>query len=278
MSIKSLASAIPRFCSTIDVAAKFPKLVTESINMDEADSPVSAYSTIIDQSIIDATSEIITALLPIYTSTTNLEATAPWVGIIVSNKQNDTPSSRLLACAAGTGATTETFTLTFDSSTGYTVTGQLSGIVGTGSTSADFTSTGGDLLIAAGTNSGLFSGSFASGDKIFISVNKWNRTISSICTYKACADALRSIFFSSSINDETNLVEKMSNHAKRILDRLQRPYDPDGYSLSTLPSRDFSEIQLGSWNPSDDNAIVDQFGSFDADSLQTDRLENYSRS
>ncbi len=273
MSIKSLATAVPRLTNIVDVLNKFPKIVTESFNADESDSPIVRYSPSIDASILDASSEIIGALLPIYKSTTALQATSPWVGIIISDKQNTTPSSRLLGCQLGALCETEMFTLDFVSNTGYTVTGFYSGSLGSGNTTSDFTSSGdGDLKIFASTNSGLFSGTFASGDTIFISANKFDRIVATCCTYKATADVLRGIFFERSINDESNLIEKLSNHGRRILNLLQKPYAEDGYRLSTLPNRDFSDWQCGNW----DGVLYDHLGTPDDNEFSNDNTDTYS--
>ena len=271
MTVKALQTA-SRLCTILDVVNKFPKIVTDSINLDETDSPIVRYGYQIDQSITDVSEEIISSLLPIYRSTSNLAATAPWVGIIISNKQNNDPTARLRICQAGASAITEMFTITFSSASAYAVTGYLSGGVGSGSITTDFTGSGdGDIIIAALTNSGTFTGTFASGDKIFVSINKWHRTIATIATYLATADALRSIFFETGINDETALIEKLSNHAKRIIKQLQMPDDKNGYALSTLPSRDFSDLQMGDWSE-----IFDSYGNANTTKFQTDDLDNYS--
>jgi len=273
-TLKSISSGTSRFCTVLDVITQFPKIVSESINLDESDSPITRYSYMIDQAIMHASQKIKVALLPIYKSETALAASAPWVGIIISNKQNSTPSSRLISCQAGTSALCEMFTLSFTSSSSYTATGILTGNVGNGTTTTDFTSSGdGDLIIPASSVSGIFSGTFATNDKIFISINKWDPFIASIATYKATAEALRSIFFEHSINDESNLIEKLSNHGERDLNRLQRPFDPDGYQLSALPSRDFSEIQLGDW----DGDVYDDFGNADSDMFQDYKIDTYTK-
>jgi len=272
-TLKSMIDDTPRLCTIIDVVSKFPKIVAGDINLDESDSTVVRYEYLINQSIIDASQEIIASLLPIYISESNLEATAPWVGIIISNKTNDDPKARLRICQAGADAITEMFMLTFSSSTNYTATGYLTGGLGTGTISTNFTSSGeGDLVIPAADATGLFSGTFAGDDKVFISINKWNRMLATICTYKATADALRSIFFESSINDETNLIAKLSNHAKRELEKLQKPDVPDGSQLSTLPSRDLSDQTTGDW----DQRIFDIHGTPDTSDFMDDDLDSYS--
>jgi len=256
----------------LDVVNKFPKIVTDSINLDETDSPIVRYGYQINQSILDASEEIVSSLLPVYRSSSNLLASAPWVGIIISNKQNSDPTARLRICQAGANAITEMFTITFNSPTAYTVTGYLSGGVGSGTIGTDFTSSGdGDIIISSSTHVGTFTGTFIAGDMIFVSINKWNRTIATIATYKATADALRSIFFETGINDETNLIEKLSNHAKRMIDRLQRPHDKDGLRLTTLPSRDLSDIQLGDWE-----TMYDSFGNLNTKFVQTKDIDSYS--
>ena len=273
MSLKTLAAVTPRFCTILDVATKFPKIVTESINLDQSDSPISRYSYEIDASIIDVTQEIYAALKPTYSSYANLLASTPWVGLIISDKQNSSPSSRLRACEAGASAITEMFSVDFSSATAYTVTGWLSGGLGSGTISTDFTASGdGDILIKAATNSGLFTGTFTTGDTIFISVNKWNRTVSTIATYLSTADVLKNIAFSTGINIDPSIFERYANHAKRILDRLQRPDDKDGYIMDGLPSQDLSDIQLGDWGED----LYDSFGQADLDFFGNDDIGSYT--
>ena len=264
-SIKDLHSGVRRFCTIVDVITKFPKIVTEQINIDDIDSPASTYSFEIDQSIKDVSEEIYAALCSLYKET-GLKATSPWVGVIISDRRNNDPTARLRICQAGSNAICEHFTLTFISSTQYTVTGYLSGGVGTGTINADFTSTGGDLIIPAGTYNGLFSGTFEQGDKIYISVNMWHRTIATIATYLATGDAIRKIRFMEGVGIGPEVYERFSNHGKRILNNLR----DEIYALDTLPDRDFSDIQLGDWDDT-----YDKLGRPIDDYFQDKDLENY---
>jgi hypothetical protein len=219
-----------------------------------------------------ASQRIYNALMPTYKSITALEETAPWVGSIISNRQNTVPASRLLAADAGTSAICEHFTLTFTSSSGYTVSGFLSGSVGSGTITSDFTSTGGDLIISASSVTGMFSGTFASGDMIFISLNKWNRFISNIATYFALSDVLRNLAYSNAVNIDPSIFERYANHAKADLKALQTPYADDGYRLSTLPSRDFSDWQCGGW----DGGLYDHLGTPDDNEFGDEMTDTYS--
>ena len=264
-SIKDLHSGVRRFCTIVDVVTKFPKIVTESINIDNIDSPTSTYNFEIDQSIQDVSEEIYAALYPLYKES-GLKATSPWVGIIISDRRNSEPTSRLRMCQAGSNAICEHFTLTFISSTQYTVSGYLSGNVGEGTTDTDFTSTGGDLIIPAGTYNDLFSGSFEQGDKIYISVNMWHRTIATIATYLATGDAIRKISFMENTSIDPGIYERFSNHGKRMLNNLREEI----YVLDTLPKRDFSDIQLGDWDD-----IYDKLGRPNEDYFQDKDLNNY---
>ena len=272
MSVKTLQANEYRFCTILDVVLKLPKIVTEEINLDESDSPIVHYGYQIDEAIRDASQEIYTALLPLY-SIGNLEATAPWVGAIISDGQNNDPIARLLACAAGISAICEHFTLTFSTATAYAAAGYLSGSLGSGTVSANFTGSGdGDLIIAAADNTGMFSGTFAATDKIYISINKWNRFISRIAADKSIAQVTREIAYSNGISLDPAIFERYSNRAIRRLRRLQLPDDKEGYELSTLPARDLNEINLGDWLQD----RFDQFGQEDQDFVGEDDIEEYT--
>ena len=272
MSVKSLQANEYRFCTILDVVLRLPMIVTGEINLDESDSPVVRYGYQIDEAIRDASQEVYTALLPLY-SIGNLEATSPWVGAIISDGQNDDPTARLLACAAGASAICEHFTLTFSSATAYTAAGFLSGGIGSGTKSANFTGSGdADLLISAADNAGMFNGTFVSGDKIYISINKWNRFISRIAVDKAIAQVTRELAYSNGISIDPAIYERYSNRAKRRLKRLQLPDDKEGYELSTLAARDLNEISMGDWW----HDRFDAFGQEDQDFVGEDDIEEYT--
>lgn len=271
MSIKSIQANELRFCTILDVIKLLPKIVETSINLDESDSPITQYGYQVDEAIRMASEEIYAALLSLYRSSSNLAVT-PWVGAIISNRQNSAPAARLRACQAGASAITEHFTLTFSSDSAYTVTGWLSGGLGSGSITTDFTGSGdGDILIKALTNTGTFTGTFATGDLIFVSINKWHRFIARICADKAVAQVVRELAYSNGIGIDPAIYERYSNRAKRNLERLQNPDDKNGYTLSTLPVRDLSDINMGDWNES-----FDKYGSPDAEFFANDDIESYT--
>jgi len=157
--------------------------------------------------------------------------------------------------------------------TGFTVIGSVSGPVGSGSTSTDFTSSGdGDLIIPAATISDLFRGTFAAEDKIFISVNKWNKQIASIAANLAAGEIMRSISYSEVISPDDSISYRFTNKAKGMLDRLQRPFAVDGARLSTLPSMPVDDIQLGNW----DGDVYDKFGQINTDYISDSDVLNYN--
>lgn len=267
-SAKALATNY-RFCTVLDVIAQFPRIVTDSINLDESDSPITYYGYMIDDIIQDVSEQIHAALLSLY-SIDDITASAPWVGRIISNKQNNDPTARLRACQAGTSAICEHFTLTFSSDTAYAATGFLSGGVGNSTITADFTSSGdGDLIIPASSYN-IFTGSFTSGDKIFISINKWHKFIAGIAADWATGRVLRRISLSEGIGIDPGLYESFTNTAKGKLKALQNPDDKNGYVLSSLSSRDFSDIQLG-----DPDDLYDAFGNVDTEYFGTSDYEGY---
>ncbi len=273
MSLKSINSEL-RFCTILDVVLKIKRVVTDTINLDESNSPTVIYNNEVDEIILSASQEIYAALYGLYRGTSNLSYSAPWVGAKISNRQNNDPTARLAACRAGSNAICEHFTLTFSSATAYAASGFLSGGVGSSSVSSDFTSSGdGDLIINASTNAGTFSGTFASGDKIFISINKWHPFIAKICADKAAARIMRELTEMNLVSFDPAVYERLSNRAQRNIERLQNPDDKNGLELSTLPTRDYSD-----WNLGDVHAdLYDAFGNPDQDLFSEDQIESYNR-
>lgn len=274
MSLKTINDDALRFCTVLDVILKAKKIVTDTINLHESNSAIVLYNNEIDEIIVNSSEEIYAALYGLYRGTSNLEASAPWVGAKISNRQNNDATARLVACQAGASAICEHFTLTFSSATAYAASGFLSGGVGSSNISSDFTSSGdGDLIIAASTNSGIFSGTFASGDKIFISINKWHPFIAKICAEKSAARIMRELTEMNLVGFDPAVYERMSNRAQRNLERLQNPDDKNGMELSSLPTRDFQDITMGDWLYDS----FDRFGQPDTDFFAEDDIESYTR-
>lgn len=111
----------------------------------------------------------------------------PYVGpslIPLPDEENlgeNSGSGVLWGLTPATTAYTEYWTITFTSSTAFTVTGSYSGSQGTGTTSTAFTSTNSDIVIP----SDAWSGTPATGDKFYIPVYKHHPSIVTIATMLA---------------------------------------------------------------------------------------------
>ena len=273
MSIKSITNVGYRFCTSIDVLLWVYKVVTESVNMDAEGSPIVKYSYEIDAAIRAASDEVLASLIPVYRDVANLRVSSPWVGNIISDRTNNDPSARLLGARAGSSAVTEMWTLSFTSATGYTATGYLSGACGSGTTTSDFTSTnGGDLIIPAQTNPGLFTGTFTSGDSIFIAVNTAHRLISDITSYIAAGDVMRTIAYGEGVSIDDNVHFRFTNKGRGLLKALQNPDSMSGARLESLPDDgNVDDIQLGNW----DGDVYDQLGIANNDYFADDDISSY---
>lgn len=247
MSLKDLQSDKLRFCANIDVINKINKVVTNDINMDDEDSPVIKFDSQISQ-VIEQVSETIRISLEDWYTLGQLESDSIWINSIVSSVSNTYTSSRLVAAEAGSEATVETFIIDFTSSSGYTSEGYISGQVGSGTTSTKFVSEGdGDLIIDANEYPDIFSGSFQTGDKIFVSTNKYHKKVANIATYMSAGEVMRTISYSRAISPDESLINTFINHGKRELERLSNPYSDDGYWLEGVDPVDTEDINLGKW-------------------------------
>lgn len=146
-----------------------------------------------EMAILRATGIIDLKLAPIITSGTSLCVT-PYAGppIRPQAAYDETTTSENVGTSAGTDgrlygivpastAYTEMWTVTFTSTTAFTVVGSYSGAQGTGSTSTLFTSTNSDITIPID----CWTGTHATGDKFYIPVYKHHRSIVLLATMLA---------------------------------------------------------------------------------------------
>lgn len=253
MGLKDLQSDKIRFCNIIDVVNKLNDVKTSSVSLStneysssQLNGSIIQYDNQILQTI-EQVSETIRVSLKQYYDLNTLEADSPWVSMAVKSPSNS-GSGRLITCESGTQAITESFVLDFTSSSGYTATGVVSGEIGSGDINSRFVSDGdGDLIIDAEEYPNIFSGSFESGDKIFIGINKYKRKIASVATYISAGEVMRVIAHSNVSSPDESMINTFINHGKRELDKLSRPYDDDGYDLG-VGDYDISDIGLGDWS------------------------------
>ena len=132
-------------------------------------------------------------------------------------------------------AITELWTITFTSTTAFSVTGSISGSQGTGSTSSLFTSTNSFISIPVAN----WSGVWANTDKVYVSTYKSHPMIVLLSTLIAASMALTSIFQGTQ-SAELSVARDYMAQAKAYIKALQMPYEAGGMSLDTLSARDTS--------------------------------------
>lgn len=247
MGLKDLQKDKVRFCNIIDVVNKLNDVKTSSVSLSTnqyGNSSIIQYDNQIIQTI-EQESITVKLALEHYYDLSDLEVT-PYPSMVIASPDNS-GNGRLVTCEVGEKAVAESFILTFTSSSGYTVEGVLSGAVGSGDINSKFTSDGdGDIIIDADTYPNIFSGSFESGDKIYIGTNKYHRKVASVTTYIAAGEVMRVIAHSNSAQPDEAMVNTFINHGKRERDRLTRPYDDDGYDLGA-GDYNVEDLSYGDW-------------------------------
>jgi len=165
-------------------------------------------------------------LASVIDSSSDLEVT-PYQGSVLIPKaaydetttaENDTTTPGILYgfSSIASGATTELWTLTFTTTTAYTITGSFSGSQGTGATdgAADSTSTNGDITIP----NDVWSGSPAVGDIFYVPVYKHQSSIVLLATMLATGLLFKSISLGVGIAD--NQGAKLYDDAIDLLDSI----------------------------------------------------------
>lgn len=136
---------------------------------------------------------------------------------------------------------TAVWKITFDSVSSFSLFSYLESNQGTGVTGTDATSTNGDVTILAAAWETTTS--ITSGDKFYFSIIDVFPLINLISTKLATSMILSSIYSEQSPNDSEQAV-RLWREAMGLLNRLQKPFEPDGLRLSEYSAQDVSSISV----------------------------------
>lgn len=181
-------------------------------------------------------------LKPYYGST--LTTSAPYATAPVPRFGNTASGNLLLQNAAGTEtltvssslSNTQVYTVTFTSATAFSVSSDLTGANGTGSTSSDFTTT--DTFLTIPTE--LWNGTFFNGDVHYIRVYTHESALVQLSALLAANQVLNTIY-TEEVPDASASAEKYLEQYRNQIRALQRG---DAFLEKGLSTRDISPVQL----------------------------------
>lgn len=175
-----------------------------------------------------------------YTIPTSLQATVwngpPQVPFAQADQgiTGNTGTGSLSDVTPGTSAIAEMWTITFTSATAFTVTASISGSQGSGTKSADFTSTNSYLVIP----STKWVGTMVSGDIFYVSVYNIDPTIVTISALIAAGLLLKGVYLG---QNDSDLGNSFYRQGMDLLTKMTTPNKDgfitlDGYSgVDTSP-------------------------------------------
>ena len=229
-------------CTERDVLDLIPQLY------DESTDTWSVYSTRRLRGFILRSDGIIrTALRATYGADLTSGIT-PWASIPEADEDNDDDSGELLPDITVDGdAITEVWTLTFTSTTAYSIAGSLSGSQGTGATGSDSASTNGYITIPSAN----WSGTFAIGDIFFIRTYNVEAAVVEMSALMASGVVLQSRY----TEFVPNRSEMAQGYMETAKERVTQVTDEDSpYALEVgRAARDISPIQV--------DYVIDKYGS-----------------
>ena len=243
-------------CTELDVIDLAPQLYQSG---EANEYPVKSLAQI--RSIILTTDgQIRSALRQLYGSTLTITpyAASP------EAKSTNTGTGVLSDATIGTSAITELWTITFSSTTAFSVSGALSGSQGSGTTSAAFTSTNGYLAIPTAN----WSGTPASNDKFYVRVYAVEAMLIDCSRHLAAAVVLQAEYTEQSPNASSAADRYIAyvwgqgatRDTPRIIGLLQRLMDPSsGLELSVgISARNLDPVQVD-WEISDTGEDVTNY-------------------
>lgn len=193
--------------------------------MDSIEKLTHADTLLLSDTMIDLFSlrarGIIDSKLGNYISGVSTFETTPYSGPVLiprpdhDNTGENTGTGILYGCLPASDAYTELWTIKFTSDTAFSVTGSFSGFQGTGSISADFTSTNSDLVIS----SDAWAGTPASGDEFYIPVYKHLPEIVSLSSLLTAGLILKGVNANTS-TEGAGIGTKFYNDAISLLDDI----------------------------------------------------------
>jgi hypothetical protein len=194
--------------------------------------------------ILRADGIIRSRLQRLYTLDSALENAAPWNGppigrISVGDQDGNSGTGSLRDLTPSPTARTQLWTLTFTSTTAFSISGSVSGAQTAGSITSLYTSTDGEISIPVAR----WTAGFAIGDQIFVSVYKHKPLVvwlsATYATYFASSELFRG---TEGVPAE---VEQMKTDVLEVLEMLNKPYSEDGMRLDSFAERDISPEGVG---------------------------------
>ena len=169
--------------------------------------------------------------------------TTPWSKIPEPNPNNGGDAILSPFITVSSDAITEVWTLTFTSSTEFTISGSISGSQGTGSTTSDSSSSNGYITIP----SSKWSGTPSVGDVFYIRVYNVEQTLVELSAKRAAATILNSIY-TEFVPNQSETARRLLEEVDEVLNKLVDPNSPDELSIGRLaPDLDPLQLLPGYW-------------------------------
>lgn len=201
--------AMPVCISTaLNVARLCPALIDPDGNWGEPPTNLLDF-------IVEGDGEIRSALRELYGTDLTVSS---WAGAPYYVQDANAGSGELLSAAAGTSAISEMWTITFASSSAFSVKGTHSKSQGSGTTGGTFTATNGNLVIATTD----WTGTPDTGDVFYVCTYNYEATLVRLSSLIAAAMYIDSVY-SEQVNSDSTVGKRRREEADRILKRLLDP-------------------------------------------------------
>ena len=229
------------FTTPIDV-----RILNEIIQSQTENSKILADNSRLLWAIFWATDEVRTSLYRTYPGDSYLEAATPYCSPVLVPKYNEhsgisenTGSATLYGIVPSSDAETELWTITFSSTSAFSVTGSRSGSQGSGTKGIAFTSTNTWISIPAD----VFSGTPANGDVFYVAVYK-HYPIIVYLTSLIAASIVHNGLFNFLAPNESQITDRFRQEANRLIKNFNSGYDFAGqpFRLPSFSIDDMAEI------------------------------------
>ena len=193
-----------------------------------------------------ASQDVATALRTLYADS-GLKAPAPWAGpffhqvlYMDPDGEMSNPEAvqrfglqdvRVLGATVASTAFSQQYTVKFTSATAFTVTGNIEGGQGTGSTASEFTTSNSDVVIATDA----WVGTFEKDMTLVFGVYTYHPTVVQIASELAAGRTIRDVRGSNQVEEDA-LGRRLIATALAKIRALQRPDAPDGMRLPAMGS------------------------------------------
>lgn len=252
--------ALALLCTEMDVIDKVPQLYESGTS---PEYPVRSLAQI-RRTIYSTDGQLRSLLRNLYGNDLTITSWAD----VPEPKDVNTGSGGLTEATASASAITELWTVTYTSSSAFSVSGALSGAQGTGTKSTAFASTNGYLSIAAAS----WSGTPSSGDIFFIRVFAVEPTLVDVSACLAAISICRSVY-GAQIPNSSDFAEQYEaylwgSETKPGILRLILDPTKSGMTLQKgLTSRNLNPIQVD-WEISDEGQDVTDYATKEWDSVE----------